>query len=361
MTSERPLSKKKITQQTISISPALKNKIERYVNENNKLYPDDKRYKSISAFYNYVLEKAMDCFEKGKTLDDLEAFPDSEIKDFFQKISFSALIPYYENAISTNRFTSPTFEKNPFFYLTLRRLYMSQIDPYDSLTIKTIFDRVRNYIFSQNLTKEFSLDLFAGKSRKKLTGIFEYAGYYKNLCFETCKYTVAFFGLLGVKLIDFLYSEKEIYYRLDLETTDLFYRKELAKQERIKLMNNNLSYFINYNRIIKDKDYYLWMNMADDKNIIINFNNEEAKKDWINLIEREIEKFGDKEEYHLNILKLFEKLHWIEIESETDLLFQIRLSKSKYQHEREYLLEVLSKKSEISQKNGRYKLKILNE
>ena len=361
MAAERPLSKKKVTQQTISISPALKDKIERYVNENYKLAPKDKRYKSISAFYNYVLEKTMDSFEKGKTLNDLEAFVDTEIKDFFQKISFSALIPYYENAIRTNRYTSPTFEKNPFFYLTLRRLYMSQMDPYDTTTIKNIFNRVRNYIFSQNLTKEFSLDLFTGKGRKNLTGIFEYAGFYKNLCFETCKYTVALFGLLGVKLTDFLYSEKEIYYRLDLETTDLFYRKELAKQERIKLMNKNLSYFINYNRIIKDKDYYLWMNMADDKNIIINFNTEEAKKDWVNIIEREIEKFGDKEEYHLNILKLFEKLHWIEIESDTDLLFQVRLSKSKYQHEREYLFEVLSKKSEISQKNGKYTLKKLNK
>ena len=361
MTSERPLSKKKTTQQTISISPALKDRIERYVNENNEEYPKDNRFKSISAFYNYVMEKSMDSFEKGKTLDDFKSFVDSEVKDFFNKLSFSALIPYYENAIRTNRYTSPTFDKNPFFYLTLRRLYTSRMDPYDITTIKNIFNRIRNYIFSQNLTKEFSLDLFTGKSRKDLTGIFEYAGLYKNLCFETCKYTIAFFGLLGVKLTDFLYSDKEIYYRLDLEATDLFFKKELAKRERIKLMNDNLSYLINYNRIINDKDYYFWMKMAEDKNIILSFNNEEAKKDWICLIESEIGKFGEKEDYLLNMLKLFEKLHWIEIENETDLLFQIRLSKSKYQHEKEYLFEVLSKKSKISQENGKYTLNKLNE
>ena len=54
----------------------------------------------------------MDCFEQGKTIDDFEAFVDREIKEFFGKISFNALIPYYETAIRTNRYTHPFFEKN---------------------------------------------------------------------------------------------------------------------------------------------------------------------------------------------------------------------------------------------------------
>ncbi len=85
MASDRPLSKKKITQQTISISPALKDRIEQYVIENHKKYPNDNGFKNISAFYNYVMEKTMDCFEQGKTIDDFEAFVDSEIKEFFEK------------------------------------------------------------------------------------------------------------------------------------------------------------------------------------------------------------------------------------------------------------------------------------
>ncbi|MFX1310255.1 MAG: hypothetical protein ACFE8C_11195, partial [Promethearchaeota archaeon] len=267
--------------------------------------------------------------------------------------------PYYENAIKTNRYESPTLERNPFFYFTLRRLYLSRMDPFDIKSIKTIFNRVRNYIVSNNLTKEFRLDLFTGKGRRDLTGIFEHAGLYKNLCFENYKYSAALFGLLGSKITDFLYSRKNNYCRFDLKATDLFYKKDLAKQDRIKLMNHNLSYFINYNRVIEDKDYYLWMKLAADKQVVITFNTEEVKKNWISVIESEIEKYGDREDFQLNMLKLFEKFHWIEIESENDLIFQIRLSKSKYEQEINYMLEILLKKSEILHKNGKYQLKTL--
>lgn len=357
MTPERPLSKKKITQQTISISPALKDKIERYVIENNKENPKDDRFKSISRFYNFVMERAMDCFEKGKKLDDFEAFVDSEIKNFFDKISFNALIPYYETAIRTNRYTNPYFEKNTFFYLTLRRLYLNQMDPSDITSINTIFNRIRNYLFSNNITKEVNLDLFTGKTGKDLSGVFEYAGFYKNLTFENCKYNAALFGLLGVAITNFLYSDKDNYFRFDLKTTDLFYRKELAKKERIGLINQNLSYLFNYLRILNDKDYYFWMRLAKDKQVIITFNSEETKNDWVDLIVNEIEKFGDKEDSPLNLLRFFEKLHWIEIKNEKDLSFQIRLSKSKYPREREFLLESLSKKTKVSNEHENYYLK----
>ncbi|MFW9970859.1 MAG: hypothetical protein ACFFDF_11735, partial [Candidatus Odinarchaeota archaeon] len=306
MTSKSPLSKKKTTQQTISISPALKERIEQYVIENHSKNPNDDRVKSISAFYNYVLEKTVDCFDQGKTLDDFESFVDSEIKGFFDKISFNALIPYYETAIRTNRYTKPFFEKNTFFYLTLRKLYLDRMDPYDITSIKTMFNRVKNYIIAQNLTKEVNLDIFTGKNGKGLTGIFEYSGIYKNLTFENCKYNAAIFGLLGVEITDSLYSDKDNYFRFDLKTTDLFYKKDLAKKERAKLINHNLSYIFTYPRILDDKDYYFWMRLAEDRNVIINFNNEETQKDWINFTENEIDKFGDREDYGLNLLKFFE-------------------------------------------------------
>ncbi|MFX1567234.1 MAG: hypothetical protein ACFFCV_02570 [Promethearchaeota archaeon] len=357
MTPERPLSKKKIAQQTISISPALKDKIEKYVYENNKRHPNDKRFKSISRFYNFVMERVMEIFEKGKTLDDFETFLDGYLRSFFDNLSFNAIIPYYENAIKTNRYESPTLEKNTFFFFTLRRLYTSHINPYDIKSINTFFSRVRNYIFSNKLTKEFRLDLFTGKGRHDLTGVFEQAGLYKNLSFETYKYTAAFFGLLGNKITDFLYSRKDDYCRFDLKATELFFKKDLAKRERIKLMNHNLSYFINYNRVIEDKDYYLWMKMAVDKQILITFASEEVKEKWVNLIESEIEKFGEKEDYPLNLLRFFEKLHWIEIKSEKDLSFQFRLSDSKYIDEREFLLETLSKKFQVSCEDEKYYLK----
>jgi len=361
MASKRQLSKKKTSQQTISISPALKARIEKYVNDNNR-NPKDNRFKSISAFYNYVLEKSMDCFDKGKTLDDFESFIDGTIQDFFDKISWKALIPYYEDAIKPNRYTDPTFEKLPYFYLTIRRLYFSIMDPYDIESIKNLYNRLRNYLLSNNLTKESNLDLFTGKSKTDLTGIFEYSGIYRNLSFENCKYTAAIFGLLGVEISNCLYSEKDNYCRFDLKATDLFFIKELVKSERIKLINYNISQLINYYRIINDNDYYLWMKMAEDRNNFICFNNPEARKEWFGLIEREIEKFGEKEDYPLNMLRFFERLHWVDIEteSERELIFHIRLSEPKNKNEIQLLKKNLSRKSKISQRDGKYYLEIIS-
>ncbi|MFX1379369.1 MAG: hypothetical protein ACFFA4_09760 [Promethearchaeota archaeon] len=360
MPSSKPLSKKKITQQTISITPDLKERIDNYVIENQKKYPNDKRFKSVSSFYNNVLKKTMDCFDKGKDLDDFENFVDSEFKNFFDKISFKATIPYYEEAIKPNKYTNPTLEKIPSFFLTIRRFYMKLMESRDIISIQNTVSRIKNYLVSNNVTKEFKIDLFTGKSRTDLTGIFEFAGFYKNICYETCKYTSAFFGILGIKIDNIVYSEKDIYYRFDLKATDLFFRDDLAKLERTKLMNENISHFVNYCKIIDDKDYYLWMKVAEDKNAMVCFNNDETRTKWINLIENEITKFSDKEDNRLKILKFFEKLHWIDIENEDDLIFNIRISESKYQSEREFLINLLSKNSLIMQESESYYLKNLN-
>ena len=355
MVSNKELSKKKTTQQTISISPALKARIEQYVNDNNEKTPKDNRFKSISAFHNYVLEKTMDCFDKGKNLDDFETFVDSEIKNFFDEITFNAIIPYYEDALITNRYTNPTFDKLPLFFLTIRRLYFSIMDPLDIESIRKLFDRLRNWLLSNNLTKDSNLDLFTGKSNTDLTGIFEFSGFYRNLSFEHCKYVAAIFGLLGIHISNSIYSEKDNYCRFDLEATELFFRKELLRSERIKLMNNNVFQLINYIRIISDdNDYFLWMKMAKDKNNFICFNDQNTRMEWFDLIKNEIEKYGEKEENLLHFLKFFEKIHWIDIESEEELIFQIRLSELKHPDEIQFLLNTLSEKSKVLQNNGKY-------
>jgi hypothetical protein len=360
MPTQKPLSRKKITQQTISITPDLKERIDNYVMENQEKYPDDKRFKSVSAFYNYVLQKTLECFEKGKNLDDFAYFVDSEFRNFFDRISFKATIPYYEEAIKTNKYTNPTFEKLPAFFLTIRRFYMKLMESREIVDIQNTVGRIKNYLVSNNLTKEFKIDLFTGKSRTDLSGIFEYAGIYNNLSYDTCKYTSAFFGILGIRVNNIVYSEKDGYYRFDLKATDLFFRDDLAKSERIKLMNENISHFINYCKIIEDKDYHLWMKLAEDKNVIITFNNVETQNKWISLIENDIKKFSDKDDNRLEILKIFEKLHWIDIENEDDLYFYIRLSDSKFHSEREYMMKILSKNSQLIHENGGYYLKDLN-
>ncbi|MFX0036934.1 MAG: hypothetical protein ACFE9I_14990 [Candidatus Hermodarchaeota archaeon] len=360
MPSQKPLSKKKTTQQTISITPDLKERIENYVRETQEKNPNDKRFKSVSAFYNYVLDKTMDCFDKGKNLDDFENYVDSEFKNFFDRISFKATIPYYEEAIKTNKYVNPTLEKIPSFFLTIRRFYMKMMETRDISSIQNTVSRIKNYLVSNNITKEFKIDLFTGKSRTDLSGIFEFAGLYKNLSYDTCKYTSAFFGILGVKIDNIVYSEKDIYYRFDLKATDLFFREDLAKSQRISLMNENISHFINYCKIIDDKDYYLWMKMAQDKNAIVCFNNDETQDKWITLIKNELKKFSDKDDNRLKLLKFFEKLHWIDIENEDDLLFSIRLSDLKHSNEKEYLKKILSKSSKLLHENGKYYLGNLN-
>ena len=93
------MSSRKTSQQTISISANLKRRIEEYVTINHENYPNDKRFRSVSSFYTSVMEKTMDCFDKGKTLDDFESFVDSDVKGFLENLSFNGLIPYYENEI----------------------------------------------------------------------------------------------------------------------------------------------------------------------------------------------------------------------------------------------------------------------
>jgi len=359
MGNEKSLSKKKITQQTISISPLLKEKIENYVSEFNKKNPKDKRIKSISAFYNYVMERTMEIFSKGKTLEDFDQFVDAEIQGFFDKNSFKGMIPYYENALRTNRYSNLTLDNTPQFFFTLRKLYMGMMDPRDPKSIKNAFDRIRKYLLSNNLTKDYNIDIFTGKSNEDMKAVFEYVGIYKNLFNEFCKYTAAFFGLLGVRVSDFLYSEKDLYYRLDLQLTEFFFRDDSAKKDRVKLMDHNLSYLINYKRIVNDADYYLWMRMAEDKESFISFKNKKALEDWFALIYEDIKKFGDNDYILLNLLKFFERLHWIEIENEDDLTFIFTLSKLKNSIEREFLVESLSKFSQISEINETFQLKEL--
>jgi len=57
------MSEKKTAQQSISLSPALKDWLQRYVNVNHREKPKDKKFKSISAFVTYTLEEALKLVE----------------------------------------------------------------------------------------------------------------------------------------------------------------------------------------------------------------------------------------------------------------------------------------------------------
>ena len=354
MTYKKHLSNKKTSQQTISISPALKDWIQRYVNVQHDQDPEDERYKSVSAFYNTVLEKVLDMFSRGKTLNDMDKAVDSTVSNFYEKFTFNASIPLHEKMLENNRYSNLALNNSLYFLFRLRDFFKKNLKPFSSKSIKIWFERLENFGRTSKLQKLFKIE-FKDSTLKSF--FVDFVGTEKNLHFENCKINAALIGILGCKVTSILYYPQDLYCRMDFKATDLLYNDKRLRKERISLMNENLRHLINYNRLIQDDDHYLWMKMAEDKDVIINFTNEKVKKKWINLMESEFEKFGENEDFLPNILNFFEKMHWIEIENREVLSFRIRISKEKNKAEIEFLQNYLSKHAKLSEQEGLFYLK----
>ncbi len=145
---------------------------------------------------------------------------------------------------------------------------------------------------------------------------------------------------------------------MDLEITDLAFKKDLVLKERIKLLEHNISFIINYNNILKYQNFYLWIKMEDDSDLTINFKNQIDFDKWINIIEKDLRKYGKKDDFLTTLLKFFEKIHWINIENEKELKFQFNIPEEKYKEERQFFKDYFSKYAEILNDNGYFYLKI---
>ncbi|MFX0041141.1 MAG: hypothetical protein ACFFCY_17720 [Promethearchaeota archaeon] len=358
MAEKKYLSNKKTAQQTISISPALKEWIIRHVNVNHREYPNDGRYKSVSSFITYILENIMKLFKKGKTIEDFKRVEDQKYKEFFDKFTFKATIPLYDMIAESNRYVPIPFDFITRFLLAVYHFYRSiYLKQKGTEGWQQLFERFKNRVYPSNAVKELRLDIFPKKNKKYGTAHLEFIGKQRNIHFENCKFFAGICGMLGVKVTDFHYSSKDYYCRLDLIETPLAFREELAKKERIKLLQENVNFVTNYNRMLTDKDKYLWMNLAEDNNIIVTFKTKKAFNKWIKKIEEDLQKFGKKEEFHTKMLQYFNKLHWIRIENIEDLTFRIEQFLEENNTQRSFLMEYLSQYSEISQNNGIYQLK----
>ncbi len=358
MSSKKFLSTKKTAQQTISISPALKDWITRYVRVNHQKNQKDDRYKSVSAFYNYVMEKTLSLYKKGKTLDDIERIEDKKIKDFFDRFTFKATIPLYEMVIEDHKYSPFSFEFNTRFLLLYLDMFRREVKSHNFEDVDIFFERIRSRYAKTTVSKEMRLDLSLGNDREPARGILEFIGKYKNLHFENCKFFAAVFGILGVRITDFIYSPDDYYCRLELLETDLlFNREDLAKKERLKLIEENVEYIINYDRLLEEKDMYLWVKLADDNEVFLSFKNQTAFNKWIKTIEVQLQKFGKKEEFLEKILLFFNKLHWIGIENRKHLSFRIEQVIEETKEQKQYLINYLSKFSKISEMEGIYYLK----
>ncbi len=348
MTTNKNQSNKKNARQTISISHALKDWIERFVNVNNKKDPEDERFKSVSSFYNYVLDNMMTLFENGKTLKDLENYVDGIIYDFYEDFSFRASIPYYEVAVEPNRYSISFYDRMPEFLLAIKEFYLKNPQNIDEFT--TLHERFEKYAKSNKLTKEYKF--FEVERGKPSKFILEYSGLQKNLHFENCKMIASIYGFAGFKIKECLYSDKSLYCRYVLEDSDLVYSDDIAQKQRIQIVRDNLSYFVNYREIVNDpQDYYLWMKFADDKDCFINFNLTKTRNNWIDTIIKDIKKYGSQSLVLVNLLKVFEKLHWISIIDEKEYIFKILLSKEKYNEEIDYMMQKLSEHANVKSIN----------
>jgi hypothetical protein len=300
--------------------------------------------------------KVLELFEKGKTLDDFERVEDKAVKDFFKPFTFRATIPLYEMVSESNRYVPFSFEFVTHFILAYFSFLKREIksDTYDEL--KILFERLKTRVNLSNISKDWRLELIIDEKKGPIKGILEFIGTNRNLHYENCKFFAGILGFLGARVTDFIYSPEDYYGRLDLIETDLLFRKELVKKERLKLLEENVRFLINYDRMLEDKDMHLWMNLAEDNELCICFRNKNAFNKWIKIIEEDLNKFGNRDNYLHKLLLFFNKLHWIRIESLKNLSFQIEDLIEKSQEQKQFIMDYLSKHSEISHNNGIYYL-----
>jgi hypothetical protein len=200
------------------------------------------------------------------------------------------------------------------------------------------------------------LELFPGKNNEPGTGMLEFLGKYRNLHFENCKFFAAVFGILGVRITDFFYSPEDLYCRIELLETNLLFSDELAKKERLKLLEENIEYIINYERLLDEKDMYLWMKLADDNGAFISFKHKRTFNKWVRNIEINIQKFRVRENLNKKMLVFFQKLHWIKIIDDKGLTFQIEQSIVDSGSQAKWLIKYFQQRAQVSENEGIYSL-----
>ena len=349
MTTKRYLSNKKTTQQTISISPSLKDWIRRYVSVMHKKNLEEENYKSISAFYCSVMENVLKIFKQGKSLIDFEHFPDSEIHKFYgEEARFS--LPFVEASMIMSSFTPVDFFFDQQIFYNMANLVSKSIEPYSMDSIKNLFARVINRQVQNNVIKDARWEVFPTKGNKGFDGMVEYSGNYKFLHINNVKFAVALLGLVGLKITDFHYSGENKYVRIKFTTDELFFNKEETIEARTELAKKNKDYVINLFRVVEHGDPHLWLRLSDNNHTLISFRTREDFDECLTKVESDLKKYGSKEDFNLMLIKFFEQIHWIRIIDEKELSFQILISEDSHKNEREMLLSYLSKNFRVVEK-----------
>ncbi|MBN1802199.1 MAG: hypothetical protein JW891_11870 [Candidatus Lokiarchaeota archaeon] len=98
------------------------------------------------------------------------------------------------------------------------------------------------------------------------------------------------------------------------------------------------------------------MKLAEDSEVLVCFKNQNSFNRWIEKVERDVLKYEDKEEFLVNMLKCFEKIHWIRIIAEETLSFKIELLGEESKINFEYMFKCFLKYAKITESHGEFML-----
>jgi len=347
MTSKRYLSdkKSKTAQTTISTSPATKDWVQRYVNVQHKKKPSDPKFASISAFYNFVMESVLTILEKGKTLEDFKRLVDRDVETFYDNITFKAIVPFYESSIELNKYVESDLDLVFKFAMRYRNFAIEKGSIEADKNILNTLERFKNFLLSNNVTKIFNFEIIENRI------IIEYSAFYSNIHFNYSKIFIALASAMGLKIRDVFYDKNDNYVKIDTVRTDLFLDPKQRLKERKALLKDNIKFLLNDFNLLNDTSRHLWVNLSDNKNVMISFQDVNQGVDILTNMIQNVQKHVSKKELLSTILKMFEKFHWINIIDIDKLSFQF-LKKEDTGKEISIFNKVIKNYSTIKEKEG---------
>ncbi len=350
MINERYLSRKKTTSQNISISPHLKDLIERYIKNEREKNPNDSRFRSVSAFYRGVMKSLMALLTKGRSLDELERAVDPEVQNFYDKMTFKAIIQIFENSIEMNRYSHKDQDMLIPMAARFKDFISGETKQYDDDALLNMWDRFKNFMFSNNITKDISLEIIDGKY------IIEYSGYYSNLHQNYVKTLISVLSALGLSINGFFYYKN--YVKLELKKQEWFGSSRVSNKKMKEQLRRNMKFFLNYYRIVLDESPHLWMRVSDTLSAVVGFRDVWSGISEIDTILKDIREFSaDRDELKKCTLKLLEHFHWIMIDNIENLQFHFQITEEYNPTEMEIALDTLEKVGNVENKNGIYYFK----
>lgn len=350
--------RKRTAKQTISISPALKDWIERLVRKKHNKSPDDERYQSISAFYNFILENALVLLKSGKTLEELSENVDKKEENLLNRLSFDGIISLHDQWLKMNRYRGINIRKMLPVLFMIKKNLTSGKNVYNLSDVEEIFENCIQLTISDNNTKNLHFYLKKSRRLEEIRLSCEHVGDNRNLQYENLKFFGILLGFLGIELVDFFYTEKDLFAQLEFQTTELFFSSGVSRKKRIELIKKNLTFFQDYFQLLEDNDFFFWMEVAEIDSSYLKFSNIKVLQNWIQKIEQDLNVLESKNDLPVYVIKFFEKINWIEVIENRKDEYRLKLDRNQDKEQLDIFREVISDYTNIIEQNNKIVVKI---